>query len=1054
MIRRKISLLLAILMVISTMAVGFTPVSAGSDDGITTDTSAPYDEYNEYEEISKPKQKNTVNPDAESQQIQRESLYTKTVDNGDGTKTLEVYGEPVRYEANDGSVKDISLVPVAKDNGFTTGDHFIYAEFPEKIESGILLRAGDYNVKTYPVSEAGTEIASSSAYLKNETKIVYTQNKTTSYEYNITYSGYKENIVVSEYTGQTDYYFRIETDGLLLVASEGDPSRGAGLELKDAEGRTAARIGNIIVFSSDNRNNIFGSVGFETVTEGDEYIIRISVPEAYLSDPATHYPIYIDPSLSAQNEIPVGTIEDITVNQNQAADPPNYGTLYVGKAGSDYGAMRSVMRFPQLNLCGISPNSIISAKVNVRDLMCYGYQIQVDCYGYGGTLPTGAFTTSNITWSAVYNTMQYYESNNVYRSTNNVSYNIGYYHTQQFWYDFDILPVVQSWAQGRNAGTLAQTDQAIVFKATDTYEQSTSEQYVCFGSYEVVGEYKPSLSIVVSYGGGDDYSDADEMTLNNPVTVYISEEYERKYFSFEPAQTGFYTFESINAFPSDPQGSLYNVNTVLLASNDDAVQGNYNFSITYHLRAGVVYYYSVGCYEDETGTFGVTVQAASAANFEQTEAASGNSYTFSNSLAYQAGCYYLNSGSAVEIMLFSTDKTADPYVWVYSSSLTLIASDDDGAGNQNFRTVLSLSANQSYYVVVGNKGNGTGSFKFTVAYDPGLETAVYYVKNMGTEYYTAIDGPAAETYICQATLAGVAEQKWTITKQNDGYYTVRSGYGSEKYMGVTGSGTGTNNVQLQSSVTDSARWKIYRTSGGSVLFEPKTAPGKTLYVPGTSSGTKYQLIQMYVYDSTSDKKSVFYVTRGYGEQEFRPLDSNQYSSYNCMKYALNMSSHEKITEHDDIVDPYIDILKNSAVEPLVDETSPYYSQVKNELAEFCKDEFVAMFAESGLSGMILEEEISFTGNGDYRPLDINQYRIVLRTGVHVGPPGIDDGVLADEHFWYQTKDGTWANKHGDNAPEHLSSGVTPSSVLTSGWTIYGISDFYDSPVLCFIITVN
>ena len=54
MIRRKISLLLAILTVISTMAVGFTPVTAGPGDGTTTDTPVPYDEY---EEIRKLKQK-------------------------------------------------------------------------------------------------------------------------------------------------------------------------------------------------------------------------------------------------------------------------------------------------------------------------------------------------------------------------------------------------------------------------------------------------------------------------------------------------------------------------------------------------------------------------------------------------------------------------------------------------------------------------------------------------------------------------------------------------------------------------------------------------------------------------------------------------------------------------------------------------------------------------------------------------------------------------------------------------------------------------------------
>ena len=497
MIRRKVSLLLAILLVISTMTVGFTPITARSDNGITTDISAPYDEY---EEIRKLKQKDQTDPDnSEPQQVGRESLYTKTIDNGDGTKTLEVYGEPVRYEADDGSIKDISLVPVAKGKGFTTGDHRLSISFPEKADSGISLDTGKYVITATPVTENGTAVKTDSSCLSDTDAIVYRKDSKTSYEYIITYSGYKENIVVSEYTGQTDYYFRIETDGLLLVASEGDPTRGAGLELKDADGRTVARIGNIIVFSSDNRNNTFGSISFETVTEGEEYIIRICVPEAYLSNPTTHYPIYIDPTITvaynANNSSTWNDIEDITVNQNTAADSPTSGTLYVGKAGSNYGAMRSVMRFPELELYGIIPSSITSATVNVRDLMCYGYQIQVDCYGYGGTLPSTAFTTSNMTWSAIYNTMQYYESNNVYRSTNTVSYGDGCNNPVPFWYEFNILPVVQSWAQGRNAGTLAKTDQAIVFKATDSYEQSTNENYVCFGSFDR-NSYKPYCTII------------------------------------------------------------------------------------------------------------------------------------------------------------------------------------------------------------------------------------------------------------------------------------------------------------------------------------------------------------------------------------------------------------------------------------------------------------------------------------------------------------------------------------------------------------------------------
>ena len=95
------------------------------------------------------------------------------------------------------------------------------------------------------------------------------------------------------------------------------------------------------------------------------------------------------------------------------------------------------------------------------------------------------------------------------------------------------------------------------------------------------------------------------------------------------------------------------------------------------------------------------------------------------------------------------------------------------------------------------------------------------------------------------------------------------------------------------------------------------------------------------------------------------------------------------------------------------------------------------------------------GNGDYRLLDINQYRIVLRAGIHKYPPGdYADGVEMDYHFWYQTKDGTWANKHGGSAPVQLASGTTPSSTATSGWNNAQYPNVYDSQFYSYIITVS
>ena len=900
MIRRKVSLLLAILMVITTMTVGFTPTAAGSDNGITTDISAPYDEY---EEIRKLKQKDQTDPENnEPRQIGCESLYTKNIDNGDGTKTLEVYGEPVRYITKDGSVKDISLTPVRDGAGFRTGDHRLSISFPEKAEDGINLNTGEHVITATPVTENGTAVKTGSSCLSDTDAIVYRKDSKTSYEYNITYSGYKENIVVSEYTGQTDYYFRIETDGLLLVASEGDPTRGAGLELKDADGRTVARIGNIIVFSSDNRNNTFGSISFETVTEGDEYIIRISVPESYLSDPTTHYPIYIDPTITvaynANNSSTWDDIEDITVNQNTTADSPTSGTLYVGKAGPNYGAMRSVMRFPELELYGIIPSSITSATVNVRDLMCYGYQIQVDCYGYGGTLPSTAFTTSNMTWSAIYNTMQYYESNNVYRSTNTVSYGDGCNNPVPFWYEFNILPVVQSWAQGRNAGTLAKTDQAIVFKATDSYEQSTSTQYVCFGSYER-NPYQPYLIIQYLVTGGVNFSGATEIVVDQSSYVNITDEYEKRFFSFTPESTGFYSIKSYGIISGNPEGYLYNDGEQCLAIGDDIEPDldDYNFGITYHLRENVTYYLAAGCCEDGIGSYYISISEETTSfynNLYLRRAVLGNSYSFPASLEYEVHYYLLYSSESIEALLFSSDKISDPCVWIYNSSFSLVASNDDGAGNLNFRASLSLADHQKYYVVIGNYEDETGSFMFNTAKDPNLATAVYYIKNSGTGYYTAIHGPTAESFVHQFTLGAGLEQRWTISKQNDGYYTIKSKYGAEKYIGVTGNASGTDNVQLFSTVSDSTRWKVFTKSGGDVLLEPKTAAGMIVWAPNGIADTELQLVRLSIDDSNSKHlwKPIRMLPTNGSELDYLANNSNNWANYvedccNCYAYAIN-----------------------------------------------------------------------------------------------------------------------------------------------------------------------
>ena len=1066
MIKRRISLILAILTIMTIMPQGSAlTVFARSGGGMTTDISASPDDTGVMPQTGpepEPSLPNTFTREEDAPAKEREgSLYTKTTDNGDGTKTLEVYGTPVKYRTEDGSVKDISLTPVRDGSGgYRTGDHRLSISFPEKADSGISLDTGKYVITATPVTENGTALKTASAYLSDTDAIVYRCDPKTSYEYNITYSGYKENIVVSEYTGQTDFLFRLETGGLKLSASS-EGSHGSNLVLSNNDGTVVANIGDIIVFTSDNRNNTFGEISYETVTEDTEYILRISLSAGYLSDPDTHYPIFIDPPISVvykDNDSDTwNDIEDITVNQNAAADSPSHVTLYAGKGSNTYGAMRAVMRFPDLNLYGIIPSNITSAKISMRDVMCYSNVLQIDCYGYGGTLPTGSFTTSNMTWSGINSEVQYYESSSRYRATNNVGSNNGI--NSGFWYEFDILPVVREWAQGTNAGTLAKKDQAVVFKSTDSHEQGSVSQYVCFGSFDGSG-YRPYLTIqyAETYSGGNSFETATVIETCQQIAVNIATANEQKYFSFTPEDTGFYDFHSFHITASDPEGRLFNGNGYLLAEDDDIDPDNddYDFLLQYHLIEDVTYFFVAKCGGNGTGSFIIMISESEApsASLYAGHITLGTSCLISNSVGYEVNYFKISPTDSIELLLFSSDRSSDPYIRVYDSSMDLLTADDNGAGDSNFRATVFLFAYEWYYVVLGNGGNGTGSFRFHTLKEGLFDSCVYYIKNITSGLFVAVYGPEEQDKVKQSQWNSVPDQRWMIERQSDGYYTIKSEYGQKKYIGISSSATGTNNVKLFSSVSDVSRWKIYRNSNGQILFEPKAAPGKTLYSPDSNSGTLLQLANLCVFDSLNETKSEYYITTGYGTQPFRQLGASN-NQYNCLQYALSAVGWVDIEDWNPLFEAYSNEIAN--YESILDDEESYEYEVALEtLAHECKTDFENFIIS--VNGLTCSYDASFSGNGENTLLNDNQYRIVLRVGMHVWPPENTDCVHSDYHFWYQTKDGTWANKHGTGGiPVNLGSGVIPSTVGTSGWELNsGEGDyfFYNSQIFCYIITIG
>ena len=416
------------------------------------------------------------------------SLNTTVTDNGDGTCTMELYDYPVKFINAVGEVEDISLEIASASNGsYKTKANDIQIVFPKKISDGISLSGKGVSVKLKPFVSTGLSSNVSSTIntthitvdatvtkLDNETVSYYYDNKTT-LEYSLTYTGFKEDIVVSEYTGQTEYTFLLETGGLTLTKID------ESYYLTDENGEIKATLGDIIIFTADERNNALGSMTHITVRENQQYLITIHIDAEYLRDEKTVYPIRIDPTIEiTYDNNGTGAIHDVTVNST-AGSSGSSGSVYVGKRNT-YGISRTLMKFPGLNLSAIPSNSTInSAYIEIRDLLCETTSMTVNAAMFVGY----EWNESTANWD---NTQPH-----IYTRINsgsiNVSYSNGASLSQKHRYSINITQAIRLWKSG-----LFSQSKGIILKADDSVENGSSELYKTFASYNRASN-KPSLKI-------------------------------------------------------------------------------------------------------------------------------------------------------------------------------------------------------------------------------------------------------------------------------------------------------------------------------------------------------------------------------------------------------------------------------------------------------------------------------------------------------------------------------------------------------------------------------
>ncbi len=438
---------------------------------------------------------------------QEEDLYSVVFRNDDGTKTAYYYNHPVKYVDTDGSIKDITLEIEASETvsgAYESKDTVAQTVFSQKMTDGITLNGENVSIRLAPIfsdtsaeitpvtpgasvssvsARTGTDslIASPSAQLKDGKSVVYQYDSKTSYEYALTYTGFKEDIVVSEYTGQTEYTFILYTNGLTLVEDD-----AGEFYLCDASGKMKASIGSIIIFTADEQNNAFGSMTAQTIVENEQYIMTIHIDSDYLSDEKTKYPIRIDPTIELSYDINgEGGISDITINNAETVSGTS-GSISAGKYGDDNSVSRILMKFPELDLSSVpSAGAITSATVYIRDVMCQHEYLTLDCYAFTGN----TWSETDATWSNVSP-----DSIGTFLDTHEISYYTGVELEEAHYYDYDITAAVRGWKSNASTGAYIQ-EKGIIFKAASDHEVDTTHNYKTFASYNRAN-YKPYLVVI------------------------------------------------------------------------------------------------------------------------------------------------------------------------------------------------------------------------------------------------------------------------------------------------------------------------------------------------------------------------------------------------------------------------------------------------------------------------------------------------------------------------------------------------------------------------------
>jgi len=326
---------------------------------------------------------------------EKESLNSYAFLNRDGTESVVLFPDNIKYVDESGEIveKDTTIVENPS-GGFTVKANDYGVLFPENIKDGLQFEYLEGCISMIP-DGAGGEYAiedNSISYLN-----VFGEN--TKLRYTPLLNGIKEDIVISGYSGINSFGFEIRSGNLRFS------DKATGRVLVNENGEPVIEFGDVI--ACDSKGKL--SAGTLLIEENGEngYHLTVSIPEEFLADPETVYPVTIDPTIYESSD--GSYIQDSPVFDGASYQNSNFGTYLIDYAGavSSYGNARTAMWLYGLEVNPIyktlDTEELVSVNISVKGTTS-GDPVYVNLYRISSNVSwnegsvtynnTGAFDTS------------------------------------------------------------------------------------------------------------------------------------------------------------------------------------------------------------------------------------------------------------------------------------------------------------------------------------------------------------------------------------------------------------------------------------------------------------------------------------------------------------------------------------------------------------------------------------------------------------------------------------------------------------------------------------